>query len=63
MNQPIGHSDDVMYSSLALAQDDPTVQIVNQSQIDYGKSNDPSDPNLDGLPVLAAAAPFKAGVA
>ena len=32
VNQPIGKASDVMYSYLALVQDDPTVQIVNLAQ-------------------------------
>lgn len=61
VNQPIGKSNDVMYSFLALVQDDPTVQIVSLAQKDYVERFIQGDPNLDGLPVLSAAAPFKAG--
>ncbi len=61
VNQPIGKSDDIMYSFLALVQDDPTVQIVNLAQKDYVERFIQGDPDLDGTPVLSAAAPFKAG--
>lgn len=61
VNQPIGKSNDVMYSFLALVQDDPTIQIVSLAQKDYVERFIQGDPNLDGLPVLSAAAPFKAG--
>ncbi|NOI23545.1 2',3'-cyclic-nucleotide 2'-phosphodiesterase [Vibrio mediterranei] len=61
VNQPIGKANDVMYSFLALVQDDPTVQIVNLAQKDYVETMIQGDPDLDGLPVLSAAAPFKAG--
>ncbi len=61
VNQPIGKSNDVMYSYLALIQDDPTVQIVSLAQKDYVERFIQGDPDLDGLPVLSAAAPFKAG--
>ncbi|MCG7498729.1 bifunctional 2',3'-cyclic-nucleotide 2'-phosphodiesterase/3'-nucleotidase [Vibrio sp. Of7-15] len=61
VNQPIGKASDVMYSYLALVQDDPTVQIVNLAQKDYVERFIQGDPNLDGIPVLSAAAPFKAG--
>ncbi|PNH92766.1 2',3'-cyclic-nucleotide 2'-phosphodiesterase [Vibrio diazotrophicus] len=61
VNKPIGKSNDVMYSFLALVQDDPTVQIVSLAQKDYVERFIQGDPNLDGLPVLSAAAPFKAG--
>ncbi|WED26975.1 bifunctional 2',3'-cyclic-nucleotide 2'-phosphodiesterase/3'-nucleotidase [Vibrio sp. DW001] len=61
VNQPIGKANDVMYSYLALVQDDPTVQIVNAAQKSYVEKFIQGDPNLDGIPVLSAAAPFKAG--
>ncbi|PJC87387.1 2',3'-cyclic-nucleotide 2'-phosphodiesterase [Vibrio sp. HA2012] len=61
VNQPIGKASDVMYSFLALVQDDPTIQIVNLAQKDYVERFIQGDPDLDGLPVLSAAAPFKAG--
>ena len=61
VNQPIGKASDVMYSYLALVQDDPTVQIVNLAQKDYVERFIQGDPDLDGLPVISAAAPFKAG--
>ncbi|WP_153448795.1 bifunctional 2',3'-cyclic-nucleotide 2'-phosphodiesterase/3'-nucleotidase [Vibrio algicola] len=61
VNQPIGKASDEMYSYLSLVQDDPTVQIVNMAQKDYTERFIQGDPDLDGLPVLAAAAPFKAG--
>ncbi|MGF1689093.1 bifunctional 2',3'-cyclic-nucleotide 2'-phosphodiesterase/3'-nucleotidase [Photobacterium japonica] len=61
VNQPIGKASDVMYSFLALVQDDPTVQIVSLAQKDYVERFIQGDPDLDGIPVLSAAAPFKAG--
>lgn len=61
VNQPIGKASNVMYSYLALVQDDPTVQIVNLAQKDYVERFIQGDPDLDGIPVLSAAAPFKAG--
>ncbi|PHM47613.1 bifunctional 2',3'-cyclic-nucleotide 2'-phosphodiesterase/3'-nucleotidase [Xenorhabdus miraniensis] len=57
----IGKASANMYSYLALIQSDPTVQIVNDAQVDYTKRFIQGDPNLEGMPVLAAAAPFKAG--
>lgn len=60
-NQSIGKSNDVMYSFLALVQDDPTIQIVNLAQKDYVERFIQGDPNLAGIPVLSAAAPFKVG--
>ena len=61
VNQPIGKATDVMYSFLALVQDDPTIQIVNNAQRAYVSRFIEGDPDLAGLPVLSAAAPFKAG--
>ena len=61
VNQPIGKANDVMYSYLALVQDDPTVQIVNAAQKDYVERFIQGDPDLDGIPVISAAAPFKVG--
>jgi len=59
VNQPIGEASADMYSFLTLVQDDPTVQIVSNAQIDRVKQNLTGD--LVDLPVLSASAPFKAG--
>lgn len=61
VNQPIGKASDVMYSYLALVQDDPTIQIVNLAQKDYVERFIQGDPDLSSIPVLSAAAPFKVG--
>lgn len=61
VNQPIGKANDVMYSFLALVQDDPTIQIVNLTQKDYVERFIQGDPDLSDIPVLSAAAPFKVG--
>ncbi|HHB1592044.1 TPA: 2',3'-cyclic-nucleotide 2'-phosphodiesterase [Vibrio campbellii] len=61
VNQPIGKVNDVMYSFLALVQDDPTIQIVNLAQKDYVERFIQGDPDLADIPVLSAAAPFKVG--
>ncbi|MGR3806843.1 bifunctional 2',3'-cyclic-nucleotide 2'-phosphodiesterase/3'-nucleotidase [Pasteurella testudinis] len=61
VNQPIGKAADKMYSFLALVQDDPTIQIVNLAQRDYVKNFVKGNPELEKLPVLSAAAPFKTG--
>ncbi|PWQ96245.1 bifunctional 2',3'-cyclic-nucleotide 2'-phosphodiesterase/3'-nucleotidase [Leucothrix arctica] len=47
-------------SFFALAQDDPSIQIVSDAQIWYGKKLI-AGTEYDGLPVLSAAAPFRAG--
>lgn len=61
VSKPIGKSNDNMYSYLALVQDDPTVQIVNNAQKAYTEHFIQGDPDLANLPVLSAAAPFKVG--
>ena len=61
VSKPIGKSADNMYSYLSLVQDDPTVQVVNMAQRAYVERYIQGDPDLASLPVLSAAAPFKAG--
>ncbi|MGC6388144.1 bifunctional 2',3'-cyclic-nucleotide 2'-phosphodiesterase/3'-nucleotidase [Ewingella sp. S1.OA.A_B6] len=61
VSKPVGKSNDNMYSYLALVQDDPTVQIVNNAQKAYTEHFIQGDPDLANLPVLSAAAPFKVG--
>ncbi|MCG8520009.1 MAG: bifunctional 2',3'-cyclic-nucleotide 2'-phosphodiesterase/3'-nucleotidase [Pseudomonadales bacterium] len=60
MNQAIGESTDDIYSFLAVVKDDPSIQIVSDAQKAYVEAAIQGDVNLDGLPVLSAAAPFKA---
>ena len=59
VNQPIGNASNDMYSFLTLVQDDPTVQIVSDAQVAKLKLNLTAE--LQHLPILSAAAPFKAG--
>lgn len=59
--QPIGKATDNMFSYLALVQDDPTIQIVNAAQKAYVENVVKALPELAGLPILSAGAPFKAG--
>ncbi|HAR07257.1 MAG: 2',3'-cyclic-nucleotide 2'-phosphodiesterase [Cobetia sp.] len=61
VNRSIGRASAAMKSYLALVQDDPTIQIVNRAQADYVKRFVEGDPDLEGLPILSAAAPFKVG--
>ncbi|ELY6211012.1 bifunctional 2',3'-cyclic-nucleotide 2'-phosphodiesterase/3'-nucleotidase [Cronobacter dublinensis] len=61
VGQPVGKSADPMYSYLALVQDDPTVQVVNNAQKAYVEHFIQGDPDLAQSPVLSAAAPFKVG--
>ncbi|ETI69490.1 bifunctional 2',3'-cyclic nucleotide 2'-phosphodiesterase/3'-nucleotidase precursor protein [Neobacillus vireti LMG 21834] len=63
VNQPVGETTAPIFSYFALIQDDPSVQIVNNAQTDYlvNKLKDPAYSKYAGIPVLSAAAPFKAG--
>ncbi|MCG8394769.1 MAG: bifunctional 2',3'-cyclic-nucleotide 2'-phosphodiesterase/3'-nucleotidase [Pseudomonadales bacterium] len=60
MNQPLGESTDDMFSFLAVVKDDPSIQIVSDAQKAYVENLIQGDVNLEHLPVLSAAAPFKA---
>lgn len=60
VNTPIGESTDDMFSFLALVKDDPSIQIVSDAQKAYVENFIEGDVNLQELPVLSAAAPFKA---
>ena len=57
---PVGKTSAPLYSYFALVADDPSVQIVSQAQTWYIKDMLKDTEHKD-LPVLSAAAPFKAG--
>ncbi|MEX2693648.1 bifunctional 2',3'-cyclic-nucleotide 2'-phosphodiesterase/3'-nucleotidase [Rhizobium mongolense] len=57
---PVGKTSAPLYSYFALVADDPSVQIVSQAQTWYIKQM-LADTEFKDLPVLSAAAPFKAG--
>ncbi|WP_246029044.1 bifunctional 2',3'-cyclic-nucleotide 2'-phosphodiesterase/3'-nucleotidase [Parashewanella tropica] len=61
VNAPIGKASADMYSFLSMAQDDPSVQIVADAQMWYAKKNLDVLKEHKDLPILSAAAPFKAG--
>ncbi|WP_462410887.1 bifunctional 2',3'-cyclic-nucleotide 2'-phosphodiesterase/3'-nucleotidase [Neobacillus sp. Marseille-QA0830] len=63
VNQQVGETTTPIYSYFALVQDDPSVQIINNAQNQYlvEKLKDPAYGKFSNLPVLSAAAPFKAG--
>ncbi|TFF19096.1 bifunctional 2',3'-cyclic-nucleotide 2'-phosphodiesterase/3'-nucleotidase [Jiella endophytica] len=57
---PVGKTSAPLYSYFALVADDPSVQIVNQAQTWYMREIlKPTE--FASLPLLSAAAPFKAG--
>lgn len=60
VNSPVGKTETDLYSYFAQIQDDPTVQILNTVQKEYGEKVIQGT-ELEGLPVLSAAAPLKAG--
>ncbi|WP_327835189.1 bifunctional 2',3'-cyclic-nucleotide 2'-phosphodiesterase/3'-nucleotidase [Bacillus salipaludis] len=60
VNQPVGETTAPIYSYFALVKDDPSVQIVNNAQAEY-VTGALKDPKYAGIPILSAAAPFKAG--
>jgi 2',3'-cyclic-nucleotide 2'-phosphodiesterase/3'-nucleotidase len=63
VSQPVGETSAPIFSYFAQIQDDPSVQIVNNAQTEYlvDKLKDPAYSRYAGIPVLSAAAPFKAG--
>lgn len=60
VRQQVGVTTAPINSFFALVQDDPSVQIVNNAQIWYAKQQLAGTPEAN-LPILSAAAPFKAG--
>ncbi|MGN7772594.1 bifunctional 2',3'-cyclic-nucleotide 2'-phosphodiesterase/3'-nucleotidase [Phyllobacterium sp. 22552] len=57
---PVGKTSAPLYSYFALVADDPSVQVVSQAQTWYIKQM-LKETEYKDLPVLSAAAPFKAG--
>lgn len=60
VRRAVGKTSAPLYSYFALVADDPSVQIVSNAQTWYIKEMLKDGPHRD-LPVLSAAAPFKAG--
>ena len=60
VRQQVGTTSAPITSYFALVKDDPSVQIVNNAQIWYAKRELAGTPE-GNLPILSAAAPFKAG--
>ncbi|NDW48008.1 bifunctional 2',3'-cyclic-nucleotide 2'-phosphodiesterase/3'-nucleotidase [Ruegeria sp. PrR005] len=60
VRRPVGKTDAALHSYFALVADDPSVQIVSIAQTWYiGEMMKGTE--HEGLPILSAAAPFKAG--
>jgi 2',3'-cyclic-nucleotide 2'-phosphodiesterase / 3'-nucleotidase len=60
VRRPVARSTARIHSYFALVQDDPSVQLVARAQTAYIRRVMQGTPHA-GLPVLSAAAPFKAG--
>lgn len=60
VNGAVGKTESPLYSYFSQVQDDPTIQIVTDAQKAYVE-NYIQGTELEGLPVLSAGAPFKAG--
>lgn len=60
IRRPVGKTSAPLYSYFALVADDPSVQIVTNAQSWYIAQMMAGTPN-EGLPILSAGAPFKAG--
>ena len=60
VRRPVGKTSAPLYSYFALVADDPSVQIVSQAQTWYIKDL-LKETEFKDLPLLSAAAPFKAG--
>ncbi|MEL6966705.1 MAG: bifunctional 2',3'-cyclic-nucleotide 2'-phosphodiesterase/3'-nucleotidase [Pseudomonadota bacterium] len=60
VRRSVGQTDAPLHSYFALVADDPSVQIVSQAQTWY-ITDMMKGTKWEGLPILSAAAPFKAG--
>ncbi|MXU66269.1 bifunctional 2',3'-cyclic-nucleotide 2'-phosphodiesterase/3'-nucleotidase [Oceanomicrobium pacificus] len=60
IRRPVGETSAPLHSYFALVADDPSVQIVSQAQTWYIEQM-MKGTEWEGLPILSAAAPFKAG--
>ena len=60
IRRPVGKTSAPLHSYFALVADDPSVQIVSQAQTWY-IADMMKGTEWEGLPILSAAAPFKAG--
>ncbi|SEQ04989.1 2',3'-cyclic-nucleotide 2'-phosphodiesterase / 3'-nucleotidase [Devosia sp. YR412] len=60
IRRPVGETSAPLYSYFALVADDPSVQIVSQAQTWYIEQM-MKGTEWEALPILSAAAPFKAG--
>ncbi|MGR3497073.1 bifunctional 2',3'-cyclic-nucleotide 2'-phosphodiesterase/3'-nucleotidase [Citreimonas sp.] len=60
VRRAVGKTDAPLHSYFALVADDPSVQIVSNAQTWYIEQMMQGTPH-EGLPILSAAAPFKAG--
>ena len=65
VNEPVGKTTKDINTYFALVSDNNAVQLVSDAQIEYGKKKVSEEESLSeykDLPILSAAAPFKAGL-
>ena len=60
VRRAVGKTDSALHSYFALVADDPSVQVVSNAQVWY-IAQQMVGTAYEGLPILSAAAPFKAG--
>ncbi len=60
VRRAVGKTDSALHSYFALVADDPSVQIVSNAQVWY-IAQQMVGTEYEGMPILSAAAPFKAG--
>ncbi|MBL4811662.1 MAG: bifunctional 2',3'-cyclic-nucleotide 2'-phosphodiesterase/3'-nucleotidase, partial [Rhodobacteraceae bacterium] len=60
IRRPVGMTETALHSYFALVADDPSVQVVSQAQTWYIEQM-MEGTEWEGIPILSAAAPFKAG--
>ncbi|MCB1517891.1 MAG: bifunctional 2',3'-cyclic-nucleotide 2'-phosphodiesterase/3'-nucleotidase [Hyphomicrobiaceae bacterium] len=60
IRRPVGETAAPLYSYFALVADDPSVQVVSNAQTWYTRQM-MKGTEWEGIPILSAAAPFKAG--
>lgn len=65
VNSPVGETTEDINSFFSLVADTTAVQLISEAQLSYAierVANEPSLKDYQGLPILSAAAPFKAGL-
>ena len=61
MRAPVGAIDVPLVSHFAMIGDDPSVRVIHDAQLWFGRQIIEANPALGAAPLLSAAAPFKCG--